>query len=336
MPRMPPAKDIAIQRRETRPTAAQTSDSNIDAASPASVPGRLMPPSVPAGTTSQVVIMYAVPPLACPYSLETVSAAASARAVDNASSQSSGRLATMDSTPHAAAAPRLASTCEAVRPPRRSAVPRNSFWRYPSRVVRKASTNTAATAAKAPGPAVTNKTQVRITPATAPRMSTACNNLASTPKPSVTASAGQKRCSRAAATPGWNQDINKCSAINYIPQALNARLAAGHIPRGAAHPSRCAPGGDTGTSERTYERVFASPMGQCKLLSPAIRRHSGARHGGFGVVGLFDVWSHLHAGTAVFGCAQQRYLVQHAAPGRQRPRQAAAYLFVRRQSARAQ
>src|SRR5690348_17475728 len=75
----------------------------------------------------------------------------------------------MEPTPQAAAAPRLARTWDPVRPPRRSAVPRNCLWRYPSRVVRKASTNTPATAAKAPGPAVTNKTQVRITPATAPR-----------------------------------------------------------------------------------------------------------------------------------------------------------------------
>src|SRR6185437_9484377 len=218
MPRMPPAKDIAIQRRETRPTAAQTSDSNIDAASPASVPGRLMPPSVPAGTTSQVVIMYAVPPLACPYSLETVSAAASARAVDNASSQSSGRLATMDSTPHAAAAPRLASTCEAVRPPRRSAVPRNSLWRYPRRVVRKASTNTAATAAKAPGPPVTNNTQVTSTPATAPEISTARRRRASTPNPTVMAAATQRRWLSAAATLGDTQNKRiKYSKIKYIP-----------------------------------------------------------------------------------------------------------------------
>jgi hypothetical protein len=51
-------------------------------------------------------------------------------------------------------------------------------------------------------------------------MSTARNNLASTPKPTVTANAGQKRCPRATVALGWSWGNNndKYSAIKYIPQ----------------------------------------------------------------------------------------------------------------------
>src|SRR5438270_8835773 len=67
-----------------RPTARQTKLMAVAARTPAIVPGKLMPPSVPAGTSSQVVISTARSLEACPYSLETVSAAASPSAAANA------------------------------------------------------------------------------------------------------------------------------------------------------------------------------------------------------------------------------------------------------------
>jgi len=118
--------DTHNQRQARRPATRATKLTTIAAMIPATVPPMLMPPSVPAGTRSKVVIRSAVSLVACPYSLETVSAAASANAATQASKKTC--LSVMaNSATQDVAIPKLASTWNPFRPLLFSAVPRCSF-----------------------------------------------------------------------------------------------------------------------------------------------------------------------------------------------------------------
>src|SRR5207237_2632469 len=69
--------EMPIHFQGNSPPRTQTKLTIVAATTPASVPCRLTAPSMPAGTCFQVVIRRAFSLLACPTSLETVSAAAS-------------------------------------------------------------------------------------------------------------------------------------------------------------------------------------------------------------------------------------------------------------------
>src|SRR5207245_7583512 len=84
MPAMAAAAHNPDELLGSRPVTTHTTVTSDAATTPAAVPATLIPPSVPAGTCSQVVIRFAFALIACPYSLETVSAAASASAAAHA------------------------------------------------------------------------------------------------------------------------------------------------------------------------------------------------------------------------------------------------------------
>src|SRR5439155_7039933 len=96
---------------------------------PASLPIMLTAPLVPVGTGSQVVIRRGWRFAACPSSLDTVSAPASAKAATIATKKRELRCDKEYRIAQAAATPRLALTCDALRPSGRSAIPRVCFLR---------------------------------------------------------------------------------------------------------------------------------------------------------------------------------------------------------------
>src|ERR1700722_8750705 len=102
---------------------------------PAKLPATLTPPSLPAGTRLNLVINHVVPPIACPTSDDTVSAAASASAARHTPYH--------PTEAHRAATPRFATTCEARVPLLASARHRGSFFRHPYRVAAKVTKNKA-------------------------------------------------------------------------------------------------------------------------------------------------------------------------------------------------
>src|SRR5205823_4425137 len=152
---------------ESKPATTQTRPTTNAATVPQSVPQAVMPPSVPAGTSSNVVIRRAWVRNACPHSLETVSAAASLRAAVIAISNR-GSPHHPYRTAHSPPTPMFASTCEALRPSLRSAVPIRCLPANPTRVATQVRANTVKRAANAPGPAPENKAKHTIAPATAP------------------------------------------------------------------------------------------------------------------------------------------------------------------------
>src|SRR5437660_5755498 len=93
------------------------------------VPIMLTAPLVPAGTDSQVVIRRGWRFAACPSSLDTVSAPASAKAATIATKKRELRCDKEYRIAQAAATPRLALTCDDLRPSGRSAIPRVCFLR---------------------------------------------------------------------------------------------------------------------------------------------------------------------------------------------------------------
>src|SRR6266576_5576993 len=78
---------------------------------PDSAPNKVIPPSVPAGTPSKVVIRWALSLCACPHALETVSAAASASAAAIVV-RKYGLPRQANIAAHTVAIPRFARTCE--------------------------------------------------------------------------------------------------------------------------------------------------------------------------------------------------------------------------------
>src|ERR1035437_8024768 len=158
-PKTPPAQ--LIQNIAAPPPSPQLpTAATIPAAdTPASVPTRLMAPSVPGSTLCRVVIIRGRPPRIWPISEETVSAAASASAARPAANNSSGAACENQLLPTSIdcaspsqaspATPRLAATYDAVLPSRSSAMPNRSFCSRPRRVEISASKKTASTGIKA-------------------------------------------------------------------------------------------------------------------------------------------------------------------------------------------
>src|SRR5882724_2597604 len=87
MPITAAAATTHLPRPSTKPANAAASAMTIAARVPLSVPAREMPPFVPTGTRAPVVRSRVGAPKTCPHSLETVSAAASARAAAQPASQ---------------------------------------------------------------------------------------------------------------------------------------------------------------------------------------------------------------------------------------------------------
>src|SRR5581483_11433550 len=159
---------------------------------PASVPCRVTPPSVPAGTSSPVVIRRARALPACPISLETVSAAAS-ESVANTITRKTGWWRHAYNSAQVAATLRFANTWDAVLPSCFSAVPRLFFRAYPKRVLIQVSANTATNARNEIGPAASNRMNETIAPATAPDALTPRTNLARIANAAVTVAANAMR-----------------------------------------------------------------------------------------------------------------------------------------------
>ncbi len=193
MPAKPAATGIQNCAEGSIPPRVATAAITSPAASPAMLPGIVMPPSVPAGTRCQVVIMRALARLYCPISLATVSVAASARADAAAMSQTRLPVALKAMAARAATA-RLARTCHAVRPSRGSATPSACLRRYPSRVETQVITNSAASMPKAAGPMPAKSRKQASPPAGAPERLTPRRARASSAKPSVTPAAIASRC----------------------------------------------------------------------------------------------------------------------------------------------
>ena len=127
-------------------------------------------------------------PRDCPISLATVSVAASARAAAVATSHARFPVA-LKTTELSAAAARLARTCHALRPSRRSASPSVCLRRYPRRVAAQVMANSKASAAKATGPAPAKSRKQARPPASDPEPLTPRTARATSAKPSVTAAA---------------------------------------------------------------------------------------------------------------------------------------------------
>src|SRR5271166_380363 len=125
MPATPATATIGVHCHGTIPKKALTHATMEAATHPLSVPSTLMAPLVPIAAARKSVIMYALFAVACPTSLETVSAAASASAAIAAISKTSLNCGIhIAGKAQRAAAHRLARTWEAVRPRLRSATPR--------------------------------------------------------------------------------------------------------------------------------------------------------------------------------------------------------------------
>src|SRR6266851_2146035 len=120
MPSTPAAAQMGAERHATMPVRLTA----IAPATPAAVPARVTAPLVPAETGFQFVTSRGTPPMAWPISLETVSAAASAKAAPTASRIRGSRHTVVYTKAQTAATPRLARTWDAFLPARRSAVPR--------------------------------------------------------------------------------------------------------------------------------------------------------------------------------------------------------------------
>src|SRR6266852_2909225 len=123
LPRMPRRSRVAPRKLSaimpSTPAAAQ-----MGAERHATMPARVTAPLVPAETGFQFVTSRGTPPMAWPISLETVSAAASAKAAPTASRIRGSRHTVAYTKAQTAATPRLARTWDAFLPARRSAVPR--------------------------------------------------------------------------------------------------------------------------------------------------------------------------------------------------------------------
>jgi hypothetical protein len=168
MPVMAATIEIPNHRMGTIPVRTHTRLTTAPATIPARVPTQLTPPSVPAGTTSPVVISRAFALRAWPSSLETVSAAASDSAAETARRKTALLALTADNPAQPAATARFARTCKAVLPSSFSAVPNFSFRRYPKRVQIQVRPNTETKAANAPNPAPKYRRKQTTAPATAP------------------------------------------------------------------------------------------------------------------------------------------------------------------------
>lgn len=209
MPNAPEIHTASAVVREISPTRTQTAAITNAATTPADVPARVMPPSVPAGTDFQFVISRALLLTACPHSLETVSAAASAKAAD-ITARITGTWKVANTPAAKAATPRFARTCEAVRPPVFSAVPSARLRAYPNRVAMVASRKTAISAAKAPGPAAKYKMKLTTAPAIAPDRVTVRSRRAARVKARVTTAAVPARIKTAADHDAKQSIVAKC------------------------------------------------------------------------------------------------------------------------------
>ena len=159
-PKTPPAQLDPEHRRAAAEGQRSRRGDEAAAAKPASVPAKLMAPSVPGSTWRRVVIMRGRPPSTWPTSDETVSAAASASAASPTANRGTGDAGarkpagvgqpglgepTGDHRRHAQVGGDLRGTA----PLRFSAVPSRSFCSRPSRVAINDSTKTASTGIRA-------------------------------------------------------------------------------------------------------------------------------------------------------------------------------------------
>src|SRR5207245_4394303 len=152
----------------SNPTAADIPAITAADKTPDTVPIMLTAPLVPAGTDSQVVIRRGWRFAACPSSLDTVSAPASAKAATIATKKRELRCDKEYRIAQAAATPRLALTCDALRPSGRSAIPRVCFLRYPYLVAIHVRAKTAMRPTNAPNPTDAIRAKQMTAPATAP------------------------------------------------------------------------------------------------------------------------------------------------------------------------
>src|SRR5689334_21367127 len=154
VPKNAEATTTKMLNAEINPAALQLSAIKIAASIPAKVPAKLTPPSVPGGTGVQFVIKRGVAETASPYSLDTVSAAASARAAHIATSAKGWREYENDIAAMLAM-PTFAITCRELLPCLASARFNARFSDSPKRVAAAAITKRQASGTKAAIPALT-------------------------------------------------------------------------------------------------------------------------------------------------------------------------------------
>ena len=154
IPTTPARLIIGVHCHDTTPANAADHATKAAAMHPANVPSRLMAPLVPGGTGPKPRINRGCADSAWPSSLETVSAAASARtAIAPTISSVDWRGNAAAASAHRPAPPRLASTCRAFRPPSRSATPRLDLRSARQRVASMVNNKTAKSGKNAHRPA---------------------------------------------------------------------------------------------------------------------------------------------------------------------------------------
>src|ERR1700686_5296653 len=229
IPAVPATDGIQASRRTIIPPRRATAVITTPPATPATLPGIVRPPSVPAGTCFQVVIIRAVEALYCPISLATVSVAASAKAATVAISQARFPVAPKATGLEAATA-KLARICHAFRPSRRSASPRASLRRYPRRVEAQVIANRVPKVAKTAGPPPAERRKHATPPATAPDRLTPCRARASSAKPNVTAAAIARR-SEVDAQPCPGIEVSIVGQLLAVSSQLSVTTCATRISR---------------------------------------------------------------------------------------------------------
>lgn len=167
IPATPAPVQIGNARHANRPIRAPTRPTVTAPATPANVPANVIAPFVPGASFLQFVTRRGLPPKACPISLETVSAAASASAAAIASRSRRSGQTRANATAKAAAVPKLAKTCKASLPPG-SAVPRLTLRGRPSLVQAQVSKKTVSRRRKPPIPPPHRSPKQMAAPANAP------------------------------------------------------------------------------------------------------------------------------------------------------------------------
>src|SRR3954462_6083864 len=136
IPKAPATTAITAKRTSRSFVATASHPTSTAAAIPKTVPGRLIAPSVPAGTFLHDVTTRALWARALPVSLDTVSQAASAKAARLAVSRGTRHGVRYASAPAKAASPTLANTCAPSRPLARSAIASCRLRPRPNRVAK--------------------------------------------------------------------------------------------------------------------------------------------------------------------------------------------------------
>ena len=144
--------------------------------------------------------------------------------------------------------PRLARTCEAVRPSRRSAVPSRCLRAQPMRVVVEVMIKTASSATNDPGPTLVNSTKQTIAPATAPERETPRTRCPTAAKPSVTAAMTPRRVG---------------VVLHDQPSEIVTRNKINTIQETCTRPSRPADGANLTSNYHCWDRALVEPTRSC-------------------------------------------------------------------------